>query len=515
MDTHRDALGVASAPARASSGTDQATSPGPVNAAFAADMSVLPVILCGGAGTRLWPLSREGQPMQFWPMFSEFSLLQQTGLRATGALPCGTGFAEPLIICNQNHYFLIARQLSDAGVLAPRFVLEPMSRDSAPAVAASAVIAAEQDPERVLWIMPVNLVIGDMDALHQALTTAVQAARAGHIVTLGILPTKLETGRAYVEIGDAVSGVEGAFEAVRFIAGPKADTSAVLSASGRHLWSSGIFVAKAAALLAELERGAPDMLAHVAESLTRGQQDPHAIRPDQAAFAKCPTLSLEDMLTQRTHRAVVVPVDVAWSHVCDWRAVWDVSPKDARGNVARGDAMLEGADRCLVRADGRLTALVGVQDLAVVVSDDAVLVLHRDCAEHVQSVVKRLKIARREEAVAHRRVYRPWGFFESLAFDSRFQVKRIVVDPGEKLSLQKHFHRSEHWVVVRGAALVTRDHEEFLVGENESIYLPLGCVHRLQNVGRISLVLIEVQVGSYLGEDDIVRFQDQYGRCEV
>jgi mannose-1-phosphate guanylyltransferase/mannose-6-phosphate isomerase len=210
-----------------------------------------------------------------------------------------------------------------------------------------------------------------------------------------------------------------------------------------------------------------------------------------------------------------VPVELAWSHVHDWDAVWNASPKDARGNVAIGDALLEGADRCLVRTDGRLTALVGVQDIAVVVSDDAVLVLNRDRAEHVQKVVERLKTAGREEAVAHRRVYRPWGFYESLALDTRFQVKRIVVDPGQKLSLQKHFHRSEHWVVVRGAALVTRDDEELLVGENESIYLPLGCVHRLENGGRIPLVLIEVQVGSYLGEDDIVRFEDQYGRCEA
>jgi mannose-1-phosphate guanylyltransferase/mannose-6-phosphate isomerase len=276
-----------------------------------------------------------------------------------------------------------------------------------------------------------------------------------------------------------------------------------------------MFVAKAATLLAEFERRAPDVLAHVEKSLARGQHDPNFIRPDQAAFAKCPTMSLEHALGEQTHRAAVVPVAVAWSQVCDWDAVWDVSPKDARGNVAIGDAMLEGTDRCLVRTDGRLTAVIGVQDIAVVVSDDAVLVVNRDRAQHVQQMVQRLKTAGREEAVAHRRVYRPWGFYESLALDSRFQVKRIVVNPGQKLSLQKHFHRSEHWVVVRGAALVTRDHEELLVGENESIYLPLGCVHRLENVGRIPLALIEVQVGSYLGEDDIVRIEDQYGRCEA
>jgi mannose-1-phosphate guanylyltransferase / mannose-6-phosphate isomerase len=478
----------------------------------AGGMSVVPVILCGGSGTRLWPLSREGLPKQFWPLLSSHSMLQETALRAIGVLPDGTRFGRPVIVCNKEHRFLIAAQLSDVGVSDPCIVLEPIGRNSAPAVAAAALVAAEQDPEAVLWIMPSDALIDDSDALHQALATAVQAARMGRIATFGIRATGPETGFGYIEVGNAVDAAFGAFEVVRFVEKPDAQTAAALVASDRYLWNSGMFVVTAATLLTEFELHAPDVLAHMTEAMANALRDTDFIRPSEAAFTSCPAISLDYALAERTKCMAVVPTDFVWSDVGNWAAVWKVSPKDARGNVVIGDALLEAADRCLVRSEGILTAVVGLQDAVIVVTDDAILALHRDYAQHVKQIVDRLKGAGRAEAVAHRRVHRPWGYYESMALEDRFQVKRIVVDPGQKLSLQKHFHRAEHWVVVRGSALVTRNDEEILVCENESIYLPLGCIHRLENVGRIQLTLIEVQVGAYLGEDDIVRISDEYGR---
>lgn len=477
-----------------------------------ADAHIVPVILCGGSGTRLWPVSREGLPKQFWPLVSDQSMLQETLRRATGTLSDGTRLGKPLIVCNQEHRFLVAGQLADAGVPDPIMVLEPVGRNSAPAVAAAALVVAERDPEAVLWIMPADALIADTAALHAALSVAVQAALRGRIVTFGIRPTTPETGFGYIETGTELGSVSGAFEAARFIEKPNLDTAKEFVGSGRHLWNSGMFVAAAATLLEEFERYAPDVLAQVQRALGGGHQNQSIIRPDDAAFAACPAISLDYAIAERTQCAAVVPTNLVWSDLGNWGAVWDVSTKDARGNVAIGDAIVEDADRCLVRSDGRLAAVVGLQDAVLVVTDDAVLAMHRDRSQQVKQVVERLKSAGRSEAVAHRRVHRPWGFYESLALGPRFQVKRIVVDPGQKLSLQKHFHRAEHWVVVQGTATVTRDHEEVLVSENESIYLPLGCVHRLENIGRIPLVLIEVQVGSYLGEDDIVRIADTYGR---
>ena len=473
---------------------------------------ILPVILCGGSGTRLWPVSREGLPKQFWPLLSDRTMLQDTALRAAGELPDGSMFAAPLVVCNREHRFLIAGQLAEAGVANPRIVLEPAGRNSAPAVAIAALIAAQDDPDRVLWIMPADAMIADTDALHRTLAIAVQAARTGRIVTFGIRPTAPETGFGYIETGEELEGMPGACDVARFIEKPDAAMAEALAASGRHLWNSGMFVATAATLLTEFRLYAPDVLAHVTAALAKGRQDPDFIRPEEASFLACPSISLDYAVAERTRRAAVVPAEFVWSDVGNWNALWEVSEKDTRGNVADGDAWLEDADRCLVRTDGRLTAVVGLQDAVVVVTDDAVLAMHRDRAQNVKQIVERLKDAGRCEASAHRRVQRPWGYYESLAMEGRFQVKRIVVDPGQKLSLQKHFHRAEHWVVVRGLALVTRDDEKILVKENESIYLPLGCVHRLENVGLIPLALIEVQVGSYLGEDDIVRIEDQYGR---
>jgi mannose-1-phosphate guanylyltransferase/mannose-6-phosphate isomerase len=472
-----------------------------------------PVVLCGGSGTRLWPLSREARPKQFLPLLSERTMLQETLLRATGTLPEGADFAAPMIICNQEHRFEVSGQAHAVGLGAARLVLEPVGRNSAPAVAVAALLAAERDATAMLWVMPADAMIGATATLHAALARAVRAARLGHLVTFGVTPTGPETGFGYIEHGEPIPGAEGTFAVARFIEKPGASAAQILVESGRHTWNSGMFVATAATLLREFRQHAPDVLAHAAAALEAAAREQGCVQLGPAEFAACPSISLDFAVAEHTSRAAVVPATFSWSDVGSWAAIWDAAAKDARGNAARGDAMFEDADRCLIRSESMLAAVVGLQDVMLVVTDDAVLAVHRERAQEVKRLVETLRSQGRSEARTHRRVNRPWGHYESLALDGRCQVKRIVVEVGQRLSLQKHFHRSEHWVVVRGAALVTRDDAEVLVNENECIYLPLGCVHRLTNVGRIPLTLIEVQVGSYLGEDDIVRIEDQYGRA--
>jgi mannose-1-phosphate guanylyltransferase/mannose-6-phosphate isomerase len=469
--------------------------------------AIIPVILSGGSGTRLWPVSRESFPKQFWPLLSDRTMIQETAARALGS-----GFAAPMVVCNQEHRFLVAEQMRAMGLADARIVLEPVGRNSAPAILAAALLAAETDADSVLWMMAADHAITDLPALHAALATAAAAARAGYIVTFGMQPTAPETGLGYIELGAALAGLERVSAVARFVEKPDAVTAAAYVAGGRHLWNSGMFVFTAATLIAEMERHAPDVVMAVRAALAGRVVDLDFIRLEPAAFAACPSISLDYAVAERTDRAAVVPADIGWTDVGSWGALWELGAKDAAGNVAVGDVLLEGATNCYVRSDGIATAVVGLADVVVVVTEDAVLAMHRDRAQDVKKVVDRLRAAGRQEAVAHNRVYRPWGFYESLIQTERFQVKRIVVQPGQKLSLQKHFHRAEHWVVVAGTALVTRDDEVLLVRENESIYLPLGAVHRLDNPGRIPLTLIEVQSGSYLGEDDIVRLEDTYGR---
>jgi mannose-1-phosphate guanylyltransferase / mannose-6-phosphate isomerase len=468
---------------------------------------VIPVILSGGSGTRLWPVSRESFPKQLWPLLSERSMIQETALRA-----CGNAFTPPVVVCNEEHRFLVAEQLRAASISGARVVLEPVGRNSAPAIAAAACLAAEDDPDAVLWMMAADAAISDAEALRDALRIAVAAARGGSIVTFGMKPTAPEIGYGYIERGGALPDVPGAFRVARFVEKPNAARAADLLASGRHLWNSGMFVFTAGTLLDELGVYEPEVLAAVRNAVAGRKVDLDFIRLEPAAFASSKSISLDYAVAERTARAAVVPADLGWSDVGSWNALWELGSKDPAGNVAVGDVALEGAENCYVRSDGMLTGVIGLKDAVVVVTEDAVLAMHRDAAQDVKALVDRLKAAGRHEAVAHNRVYRPWGFYESLIQGDRFQVKRIVVNPGQKLSLQKHFHRAEHWVVVSGTALVTRDAETTLLHENESIYLPLGCVHRLDNPGRIPLTLIEVQSGAYLGEDDIVRFEDTYGR---
>ena len=469
--------------------------------------TIVPVILSGGSGTRLWPVSRESFPKQLWPLLSDHSLMQDTVLRAQGPR-----FAAPVVVCNQEHRFLIAEQLRAIGAAGARIVLEPVGRNSAPAIAAAALLVAEDDPGAVLWMMAADASIADTGALLHALDAAAAAAEQGWIVTFGMKPAAPETGLGYIEAGAVLPGSDGVHRVVRFVEKPDAATAARFVADGRHLWNSGMFVFTAATLLREMETHAPAVLPPVRDAVAQRRTDLDFIRLAEAPFRACPSISLDYAVAEKTSHAAVVPADIGWSDVGSWSALWDLGAKDAAGNVANGDVVLEAAENCYVRSDGILTAVVGLKDAVVVVTGDAVLAMHRDHAQDVKTIVERLKAAGRPQAVAHNRTYRPWGFYESLGQGERFQVKRIVVAPGGRLSLQSHFHRAEHWVVVNGTARVTRDAETLILRENESVYLPLGCTHRLENPGKIPLTLIEVQSGAYLGEDDIVRLEDTYGR---
>ncbi len=468
--------------------------------------TVVPVILSGGSGTRLWPVSRESFPKQFWGLTSDRSMIVETALRGIGP-----GFEAPVIVCNVEHRFLVAEQLRDAGIPAPRILLEPVGRNSAPAVAAAALFVAQTTPHAVIWMMAADAAIYDTDKLHEVLAIAVASARTGQIVTLGMHPTGPETGYGYMEVGAALPGVPGVHAVTHFIEKPDIVSAQVLIKEGA-LWNAGMYVFTAETMIEEMQLHAPDVLAAARRAVEGTTHDLDFIRLQPEAFAASPNISLDFAVSEQTSRIAVVPAALGWSDVGSWTALWELGDKDADGNVTVGDVLLEGATRCYARSDGIMTAVVGLKDVVVVVTEDAVLAMHRDRSQDVKKVVDRLRKAGRHEAVAHNRVYRPWGFYESLIHGDRFQVKRIVVTPGHKLSLQKHFHRAEHWVVVNGVALVTRDGEEVMVRENESIYLPLGTVHRMENPGRIPLTLIEVQSGSYLGEDDIVRIEDSYGR---
>lgn len=472
---------------------------------------IVPVILSGGTGTRLWPLSREAYPKQFWPLVSDSTMLQETAARARAP-----GFAPPIVICAEAHRFLVAEQLRQAGAEGAQIVLEPAARNSAAAIAAAAVLVGEQSPDAVLWIMAADAAVADVPALRAALEAAAAAARQGRIATFGIRPTTPETGYGYIEAGSTLPGVEvgdySALEVARFVEKPDAETAKGFLASGRHLWNSGMFVATAGTLLAELRAFAPEVLEAARSGVADGSRDLGFVRLG-AGFAKAPSISIDHAVMEKTRLAAVVPCDPGWSDVGSWASLWDIAAKDEAGNATLGPAAVLGARNCYVRSEGILTAVVGLEDVVLVVTDDAVLACRRDRAQDVKLMVERLKAAGHKEATEQRRVYRPWGSYEGVAHGSRFQVKKITVRPGAKLSLQKHYHRAEHWVVVAGTAMVERDGERILLRENESIYLPLGCVHRLENPGMIPLTLIEVQSGPYLGEDDIVRIEDTYGRA--
>ena len=468
-----------------------------------------PVILSGGAGVRLWPMSREKYPKQFLSLCSDRSMLQDTARRvADPAL-----FAEPLVICNQEHRFIIAEQMRQIGLGSARIVLEPVGRNTAAAAAVAALIVAERDPDGLVLLLPADHVILDEDAFMKAVSVAAGAAASGQLTTFGIVPTAPETGYGYIRQGEAIAGHEGALRVAAFVEKPPRETAERYLAEKNYFWNSGMFMLPARRYLEELERWEPAVLEASRAALAKGHSDLDFFRLDEEAFAASPSTSIDYAVMERTETAAVVPCSIGWTDVGAWPALWEIGAKDEGGNVCHGDAIAWDSANCYARSeDGALVALLGMSDTVVVATEDAILVAAKDRAQDIKPMVEHLKKQGRSEPLLHRRVHRPWGYYQSLHSGDRFQVKRLTVAPGAQLSLQMHYHRAEHWVVVNGTALVTRDEEKILLRENESVYLPLGTAHRLENPGKVPLNLIEVQVGSYLGEDDIVRFDDHYGR---
>jgi mannose-1-phosphate guanylyltransferase/mannose-6-phosphate isomerase len=475
-----------------------------------------PVILSGGSGTRLWPMSRSLFPKQLLALVGERSLLQQTVLRAMGDAGGGSGFAPPLIIANEEHRFIIAEQLREIGAAPDALMLEPIGRNTAPAacVAALRLAAAKApgEPDALMLVMPSDHVIGDLDAFRGAIGRAASAARNGHLVTFGITPERAETGYGYIAKGQPVAGVDGAFAVTGFVEKPDPETAERYLDSGAYFWNSGIFLFPVALYLSEIGRLRPDILAACKAALEGARSETDFIRLDKAAFAACPSDSIDYAVMEHTTRAAVVPVGMGWSDLGSWDALWEMGAKDARGNTLSGNVVAEATSNCYLRSEAGLVAAIGVDDLVVVVTDDAVMVAPRNRTQEVKTLVERLRAESRGEADALSTVHRPWGTYRALHNGHRVQVKHIMVRPGGKLSLQMHHHRAEHWVVVQGTAKIVRGNEEMVLTEDQSTYIPLGTAHRLENPGKIPLHVIEVQSGSYLGEDDIVRFEDHYGR---
>jgi mannose-1-phosphate guanylyltransferase/mannose-6-phosphate isomerase len=466
-----------------------------------------PVLLSGGVGSRLWPVSREAHPKQFLPLIGEISMLQDT-LRRTAGMQA----AAPLVVCNEDHRFMVAEQLRQLDVDAGALILEPQGRNTAPAVALAALHALKSDPEAILLVLPADHLIKDVEAFVAAVSRAMPLASEGRMMTFGVVPTAPETGYGYIKCGASVG--DELYELERFVEKPDAAVAQDYLDSGGYLWNSGMFLLRATSFLDELRKHAPDMLACCERAMEAATLDSYFIRPEKEAFIQCPSDSIDYAVMEKTSAGGVVSLDCGWSDVGAWSSLWEVGERDADGNVCRGDVLADNCRDSYFRSDSRLVAATGVENLVVIETTDAILVADRAKVQDVKRIVSMLKTQQRSEASLHRRVSRPWGSYESLVSSERFQVKRIVVGPGQRLSLQMHHHRAEHWIVVKGTAEVTCEDKVFMLAEDESTYIPLGHKHRLANPGHIPLEIIEVQTGAYLGEDDIVRFEDVYGRSE-
>lgn len=473
---------------------------------------IVPVILSGGAGTRLWPLSRELYPKQFLNLAGEGTMLQETVRRLAG-LP---GLTGPVVVCNEEHRFLVAEQLRRLEVVPTAILLEPVGRNTAPAVALAALRARDGGDDPVLLVLPADHVIRDTAAFLSAVGQAMPLAESGALVTFGIVPDRPETGYGYIRRGEPVrEGGEPAatvYPVARFVEKPDLPTAREYVASGDYFWNSGMFLFRASVFLEELKRHAPAMVEACTRAMAEAVCDLDFTRPGAEAFRSCPSDSIDYAVMEKTAAAMMVPLQAGWSDVGSWASLWEVQEQDAAGNVIRGDVLNVDARDCYLQSTSRLVAAVGLRDHVVIETADAVLVAARDRVQEVKEIVQQLKRAERSETLLHRRVHRPWGSYEGIDAGERFQVKRITVRPGATLSLQRHHHRAEHWVVVKGTATVVCGDREFSVSENESTYIPVGELHRLANPGKIPLEIIEVQSGSYLGEDDIVRVDDVFGR---
>lgn len=472
-------------------------------------IKIVPVILSGGTGSRLWPVSRASFPKQLWPLLSENSMLQETALRAIGSI-----FTDPIIVCNNDHRFLIAEQLREIGIEKARIVLEPIGRNSAPAIAAASLLVAEENSNYILWVMAADAVVEETERLIQFVEEAAMLAQQGKILTFGIQPTSPETGYGYIEKGDKLREAEHAFSVKAFIEKPDYQRASEMLESGQYLWNSGMFVFAAQTMLQEMQTYTPELLSLVQIAVEKRQTDLYFERFQLEDFIKIPDISIDYAIAEKTGQMLVIAADLTWSDIGSWNGLWDISQKDSVGNVAIGNVFLENTRNSYIRSEEMVAAVNGLDDIVVVVTKDAVLVTDRRKSQDVKKIVDKLSLAKQKEAFLHTRCYRPWGFYETLASGHRFQVKQLVVNEGAQLSLQKHYHRSEHWVVVSGVAEVTRGDEVLLVKENESVYLPVGTLHRLTNPGRIPLVVIEIQSGSYLNEDDIIRIEDNYNRLD-
>lgn len=468
---------------------------------------IIPVILSGGSGTRLWPLSRALKPKQLLALVNETTMIQDTITRLSGI----NRLSAPVIVCNEEHRFMIAEQMREIDVQPSAIILEPFGRNTAPAVAVSAEFAASLNKDAVLLVLPADHVIQNTGAFHAAIATGYEAAIQNQLVTFGIVPNSPETGYGYIKAGKQTA-IANVHTVERFVEKPDKTKAEAYIAEGHYYWNSGMFMFKASRYLAELGQHNNLMLDASHNALTLAKKDMDFIRLDKHAFEQCPSDSIDYAVMEKTQDAVVIPVDIGWNDIGSWPALCEVSDSDTKGNVVHGDVYMIDTHNSYIRSESRLVTAVGVHDHVIVETADAILVAHKDAAQNVKTIVDQLKKNDRSEATIHKKAYRPWGSYECIDVDERFQVKRITVNPGARLSLQLHHHRAEHWIVVKGTARVTCNENVFLLAENESTFIPLGSKHRLENTGKIPLELIEVQTGSYLGEDDILRFEDLYGR---
>ena len=472
------------------------------------DLRIFPAILSGGAGTRLWPMSRESYPKQLLPLVSRRTMVQETALR----FPANDIFAPPLVVCSNEHRFLIAEQLRQIGISPTGIILEPVGRNTAVASAIAALLVHDTDPDALTLVLPADHAIQDLPPFLQAVRNAVPAASDGRLVAFGVAPRSPETGYGYIRRGPVRDAVSNVYDVAAFVEKPSLSRAESYLAEGDYYWNSGMFLFRPRAFLDELGRYEPQVLSAAEQAMRAGYRDLDFFRVQKESFEASPSISIDYGVMERTALATMVPIDVGWTDVGSWAALWQLADRDDAGNAAIGDVLLEDVHNAYVRSEGILTTVIGLDDIVLVVTDDAVLVSSMDRVQDIKSIVNRLKDDNRLEAQTHRKVYRPWGSYQTVDLDERHKVKRLSVQPGGRMSLQKHYHRSEHWVVVKGTAQIDRDGETHIVGEYESIYIPAGVEHRIENPGKIPLEIIEVQAGSYLGEDDIVRTQDDYGR---
>ena len=467
--------------------------------------TITPVLLCGGVGSRLWPVSRQGRPKQYLNLIGESSMLQQTLTRIESLTQ-----TAPIIVCNEEHRFLVAEQVRQLGFTSPTIILEPEGKNTAPAIALAALAIAAAEPEAQLLVLPADHYVGKPEALIDAIEKATSASSQGKLVTFGLVPSRPETGYGYIKRGEALAPDVSVLE--QFVEKPDQPTAEGYIASGDYVWNSGMFMFTATRFLESLAQFQPEMARVCGRAMEQAEHDMDFVRPNAEVFATCPSDSIDYAVTEHTPEGAVVSLDCDWSDIGAWSALWEVGDQDAAGNVTQGDVVLNKTQNSYVRSQSRLVTATGVSDLVVVETADAVMVADRHSVQDVKEIVTVLKASSRSEADVHQRVFRPWGSYESLTSGNGFQVKRLIVNPGQQLSLQLHHHRAEHWVVVRGTAKVVNGDSELILSADQSTYIPLGVKHRLSNPSSEVLELIEVQSGSYLGEDDILRFDDVYGR---